>query len=142
MTEKTEAAPAVELRWVADEYSRAGRALLANGVYAGCIVDWGRSRASPWRAWCQAEPEEHHVGWFATDAEAKTALEAHIITQVGAPDLRAQLDEAHARAQELAKVVAEAADFLSEELDDDGNPHHVRVQLDAALTRARDAGLV
>ena len=63
-------------RWVRNEYGDPECALLANGIMAGHVHFWVKSKK--WMAWCLADLDEHEVGFFDIKEDAQAALETHI----------------------------------------------------------------
>jgi hypothetical protein len=73
-----------DLIWHAD--SRWERNLFIGKLYVGTIRLWVSDvhKNLPWYAWVQDSEDGHRIGWYATEAEAKAALEAAVRNLIGA----------------------------------------------------------
>jgi hypothetical protein len=54
-----------------------GRELYLGELWVGEIMQWSAGpRAGQWRAWVTTEPPGAHHGWYETESEARSQVEA------------------------------------------------------------------
>ena len=67
-------------QWKDNEFGHERHALYLGGLFAGSIVNGGKSpfvpAETPWRGWFMSEDEGRPIGWFATADEARASVEA------------------------------------------------------------------
>ena len=89
-------------KWCNNAFGKERTALYIGNLYVGGIMrvvpeDWRGARvknpnmmefyvkreSAPWRAWFMSDDEGDEIGYYATDDEARTALEDHLASAIG-----------------------------------------------------------